>query len=78
MIGEVPAAVVTRTSTVAALCVGLVTVSDVAVLAVMDPATAPKLTEVALATLVPVMVTVAPPAVGPDVGLTLDTAGATT
>ena len=73
----VPPAVVTRTSTVPALptgetaviCVALFTVKDVA-------AVAPKLTAVAPLKPVPVITTVFPPTVGPEVGANEATAGA--
>ncbi len=67
---------VTVTSTVPALALGEVAVIEVALSAVMVPAEAPKLTVVAPLRLVPVMVTLVPPAVGPDDGLTPETVGA--
>jgi hypothetical protein len=54
---------------VAVICVPLLTVNEVAVLV-------PTLTPVAPVKLVPVIVTDVPPAVDPEDGLTLDTAGA--
>ena len=47
---------------------GVVTVTDVAVTVPKVPATPPKVTEVVPVKLVPVIVTVVPPAVGPDDG----------
>ncbi len=74
----VPPTVVTRTSTVpvpagavAVICVALLTVKPVA-------AVAPKVTAVAPDRLVPVRVTVVPPAVGPAVGEMEVTVGADT
>jgi hypothetical protein len=69
----VPFAVVTRISTWPAAWVGAVTVIDVAVLFVTVPAVPPKVTDDALARLVPVRVTAVP--VGPLVGLIEVTAG---
>jgi hypothetical protein len=75
-VAEVPFGVVTVTSTVpvpagevAVIDVGLLTTTPVAALA-------PKWTAVAPVNPVPVMVTVVPPAAGPDVGLTAVTVGA--
>ncbi|HWE67011.1 MAG TPA: hypothetical protein VG298_10245 [Acidimicrobiales bacterium] len=59
---------VTVTSTVAADSAGLVTVMEVAELAVTVPAVVPNLTAVAPERLVPVMVTLVFPPSGPAVG----------
>jgi len=75
-VAEVPPAVVTVTSTTPALPAGEVTVTDVALLAVIEPAVAPNVTEVAEVRLVPVMTTLVPPAVGPLLGVTEVTVGA--
>ena len=72
---EVPPAVVTVTSTVP-VPDGEVTVIDVAESAVTVPVVVPNLTAVAFARLVPVTVTLVPPAPGPEVGLTPVTVGA--
>ena len=74
-VAEVPPAVVTVTSTVP-VPAGEVTVMEVAVSAVTVPAVVPNLTAVAFARLVPVTVTLVPPAPGPEVGLTAVTVGA--
>ena len=75
---EVPPGVVTVTSTVPALPAGAVAVTEVADLTVNEAAAvAPKLTAEALVRLVPVMVTVVPPAVGPALGLTEVSVGGT-
>ena len=67
--GEVPPAVVTETATpVAVSAAGVVTVMLVAELATIVPAFAPNFTEVGFERFVPVMVTVVPPEVLPDVG----------
>jgi hypothetical protein len=76
-VADVPPAVVTVISTVAALCGGEVAVIEVAELAVMVAAVPPKLTAVALLKFVPVMVTDVPPPVGPEVGEIDVTVGAT-
>ncbi len=60
---DVPPAVVTAMSTVPADPAGAVAVILVPVLAVMVPVTLPNFTEVALASAVPVMVTLVPPAI---------------
>ena len=57
---------------------GEVAVIDVAESAVILPDVVPNLTLVALARLVPVMVTEVPPALGPEVGLTPVTVGGAT
>ena len=75
---EVPASVVTVMSTVPAVSAGAVAVIEVAELAVMVPAVVPNLTAEADERLVPVMVTVAPPATGPPVGLIAVTVGGVT
>ena len=67
---------VTVTSTTPALPAGEVAVTEVAVLAVIEPAVAPNVTEVAEVRLVPVMTTLVPPAVGPLLGVTEVTVGA--
>ena len=78
--GDVPPDVVTRTSTVLG---GEIVPGDVAVIDVelttVTPvaAVAPNATVAPLMKLVPVIVTDVPPPVGPDVGLTLVTAGVT-
>src|SRR6478735_5284050 len=73
----VPPVVVTVMSTVPAAWAGDVAVIDVALLTVnVVAAVAPKLTAVAPVNPVPVMVTDVPPAVGPELGLTLVTVGA--
>jgi hypothetical protein len=67
-VAEVPPPVVTVTSTVP-VPAGAVAVIEVAELTVKPVAgVAPNVTAVAPAKLVPVMVTVVPPAVGPEVG----------
>ena len=78
LVALVPPTVVMRTSTVpvpagavAVICVALLTVKPVA-------AVAPKVTAVAPEKLVPVMVTVVPPLVGPLVGEMEVTVGAGT
>ena len=76
---DVPPAVATVTSTVEADSAGEETVSDVAELRVTPvPATVPNFTAVTPVKLVPVTVTVVPPEVGPDEGLTTVTVGAAT
>ena len=55
---------------------GVVTVITVLLSAVIEPAVPPKLTLVAPDRLVPVIVTVVPPASGPLVGETLEIVGA--
>ena len=74
----VPPAVVTVTSTVPVEPAGAVAVMLFAVLAVIVADVLPNLTAVAPARLVPVIVTVVPPAVGPAVGVTCVTVGAGT
>src|SRR5258708_34269911 len=74
----VPPAVVTVTSTVPTPA-GEVAVIWVALLTVKDPAALlPNLTAAAPEKLVPVMVTLLPPGIGPVFGLTLATVGAPT
>ena len=75
-VAEMPPEVVTVTLTVpdpigavAVICVFELTTK-------LDAGAPPKLTEVAPAKLVPVMVTALPPAVGPAVGLSAVTVGA--
>ncbi len=69
-----PAAVVTRTSTVP-VPAGAVAVIDVAVSSVTVALVAPNFTLVSPERLTPSMVTVVPPAVGPLDGVTEVTAG---
>ena len=72
----VPPGVVTVTSTVPADSAGAVAVILLELLTVYAPAAVPpKLTAVAPVNPVPVIVTLVPPAVGPDAGLTLVTEG---
>ena len=77
MMALVPPAVVTVTSTVPAVPGGVVAVIDV-----LDPtaklvaATPPNFTPVAPLKALPVMVTVWPPATGPELGETVLTVGA--
>ena len=73
-----PPAVVTTTSTRPAVCGGVVTVMDEAVLFVIVPAVPPKVTLVADERVVPPIVTVVEPEAGPALGATLVTAGAVT
>ena len=76
-VADVPPTVVTRTSAAPALLLGLVAVIDVALLTVkLVAAVMPKVMPLALLKLVPVMVTLVPPAIGPAVGETPVTAGA--
>jgi len=76
-VAEVPAAVVTMTSTVP-VPAGDVAVIDVAELTVKAVALmAPNFTAVTPLKLVPVIVTDVPPAAGPDVGEMLATVGPT-
>jgi hypothetical protein len=75
-VAEVPPGVVTVTLTVP-VPAGEVAVIDVALLTTTPVAAlAPKWTAVAPVKLVPVMVTLVPPAAGPDVGLMPVTVGA--
>ncbi len=77
-VAEVPPTVVTVRSTVP-VPAGAVAVREVAETTVKEVAAAvPKLTAVAPVRLVPVTVTLVPPAVGPLVGLTAVTVGAAT
>ncbi len=74
-VGDVPIGVVTVTSTMP-VPAGEVTVMEPAVSAVIVPGLAlPKSTTVAFAKLVPVTVTMVPPATGPALGLTAATVG---
>ena len=75
-VADVPPAVVTVTSTVPAVPAGLVAVICVAVSLTIVAGVVPNSTAVAPVRFVPVIVTVVPPAVGPDVGLTPVTVGA--
>ena len=71
-----PPAVVTVISTVPALSAGAVAVMLVALVTVkLGAFVVPKLTAVALVKPVPVIVTLVPPALGPDAGLTPVTVG---
>jgi hypothetical protein len=72
----VPAPVVTATRTVPAAFAGAVTEIDVALLETIVAELPPNVTAEGLARLVPVMITVIPPLVGPDVGLILEIVGA--
>jgi hypothetical protein len=75
----VPLAVVTVTSICPAACAGEFRTIDVAVLLVkleLGTDVAPKLTDDAFRRLAPAIVTLVPPAVVPDAGLTLVTVGA--
>ena len=73
-----PKVVVTETDTAPAEPAGVFTVSLVALLDVMVAAFVPKVTDVTVVKLVPVMVTDVPPAVGPWAGVTLVRVGAAT
>ena len=74
-----PPAVVTSTLAVPATPAGVLQVTDVAVLALSAvQALPPMLTPVALLKLVPVIVTLVPPATGPEDVLIAVTAGAVT
>ena len=74
-IALVPPAVVTRMSTVTADPAGDVAVIDVALMNVKLAVVPPNFTLVTPVKLVPVTVTVVPPAVGPEVGEMLVTVG---
>ncbi len=79
LVALVPPAVVTVTSTVPAVPAGAVAVRLVALLTITPAAlVVPNLTAVALVKLVPVIVTLVPPAVGPAPGLTPVTVGGAT
>ena len=71
-----PLAVVTVTSTPPTAPTGLSTTTCVALLLWIVAATPPNFTAVAPARLLPVIVTVVPPAVEPVAGLTVATTGA--
>ena len=74
----VPPGVVTDTFTAPAAFAGVVAVIDVALTTVkLVAATPPNVTAVAPVKLVPVIVTLVPPATGPEPGLTPVTVGAT-
>ena len=73
---DVPPAVVTVTLTVPADSAGEVALIEVALSAVTEAVAVPNLTEVAPLRLVPLMVTLVPPAVGPAAGPTPVTLGA--
>ncbi len=78
-VAELPPTVVTMMLTVPADSAGEVTVSEVAELNVkLAAAVPPNLTVEAAVKLVPVIVTVVPPASGPELGLTPVTVGAAT
>ena len=74
----VPPGVVTVMSTAPAVSAGAIAVMLVAVSAVIAAVAVPNLTAVEPVRLVPVIVTLVPPAVGPAVGLTPVTVGAAT
>ena len=59
-----------------AACAGIVTDIDVALLEVTVAAVPPNVTAVGVARLVPVMTTVVPPVIGPELGLILVMVGA--
>jgi hypothetical protein len=71
-----PAAVVTTTRATLAGCAGAVTEIDVALLELIVAEIPSNVTAEGLARFVPVMTTVMPPVVGPEVGLILVIAGA--
>ena len=71
-----PPAVVTTTRDAPAGFAGVVTETDVGLLERIVAAVPPNVTEDGLARLVPVMITVVPPVVGPEVGLILVIVGA--
>jgi hypothetical protein len=77
-VAEVPPGVVTVTSTVPALSAGEVAVMEPATSFVTLAVVVPNLTAVAPPRLEPVIVTLVPPAVGPELGATLATVGAGT
>jgi len=72
----VPAPVDTATRTAPAAFAGVVTEIDVALLETIVAELPPNVTAEGLARLVPVMITVVPPLVGPEVGLILEIVGA--
>jgi hypothetical protein len=77
LVALVPLAVATVTSTTPAEPAGATAVTWVALFTVNDvAATDPNRTDVAPVRLLPVIVTLVPPAVGPVVGLMADTTGA--
>jgi hypothetical protein len=76
LVADVPAGVVTVTSTTPAVPAGLIAVIEVGETTVTPVAAlAPKSTAVAPVKPVPVIVTSVPPAVVPEVGLTPETVG---
>src|SRR6202165_1452048 len=76
LVALVPAGAVTVTSTVPAASAGEVAVMEVAEFTTkVVAAVEPKLTAVAPVRLVPVIMALVPPAVGPELGLTLVTVG---
>ena len=77
LVALVPLGVVTVTSTAPAACAGEVAVIEVALTtAKLAAAVPPNDTAVAPVKLLPVMVTLVPPAIGPAFGLTALTVGA--
>ncbi len=76
LVVDVPDGLVTLTSTVPTAPAGEVAVMEVAELTVkVEAATEPKRTALTVERLVPVMLTEVPPAVEPELGLTLVTVG---
>ena len=75
LVALVPPGVVTVTSTAPAACAGEVAVIEVALTTEKLAAVPPNDTAVAPVKLLPVMVTLVPPAVGPAFGLTPVTVG---
>jgi hypothetical protein len=74
--GEVPAIVLTSTSTTPDASAGDVAVIDVSEFTLkVEPATVPNITDDAAVRPVPVIITEVPPAVGPRFGLTASTVG---
>ena len=71
-----PSGLVTTTLTTPAVCAGVDTVMEVAVVAVTVAAVPPKVTFSPATKFAPVMVTVVPPEAVPDVGERLETVGA--
>jgi hypothetical protein len=67
----VPPTVVMRSWAAPAVCAGVVTEIDVALLELTVAEVPPNVTVEGLARLVPVMITIMPPVVGPEVGLVL-------
>ena len=75
LVGLVPDGVVTVTSTVPAACAGEVALIWLAVFTVNVAAVVPNFTAVAPVNPVPAIVTLVPPALGPELGVTLVTVG---